>query len=172
MGLCPVCLLDAAVEDGADERENGFRYELIEEISRGGMGVVYRAMQQGSQRQIAVKMILADQAATPGMMERFRAEAEAIAGLDHPHILPLFKAGEHEGLPFYSMKFADGGTLRERMSHRRHSARDAAQLIATIARAVHHALQRGILHRDLKPADVLLDGPEQTPYVSDFGIAK
>lgn len=171
-GLCPVCLLDAALTDGPDGPQNEFRYELIEEISRGGMGVVYRAMQHGSQRQVALKMILADQVATPGMMERFRMEAEAIASLDHPHILPLYEAGEHEGLPFYSMKFADGGTLRERMSSVRHRPRGAAQLLAKIARAVHHAHQRGILHRDLKPGNILLDGPEQTPYVSDFGIAK
>ncbi|MEP6809083.1 MAG: serine/threonine-protein kinase [Chthoniobacterales bacterium] len=171
-GLCPVCLLDAALADGTDGPQNEFRYELIEEISRGGMGVVYRASQHGSQRQVAVKMILADQAATPGMMERFRAEAEAIASLDHPHILPLYEAGEHEGLPFYSMKFADRGTLRERMSKVRPQPRDAAQLMAKIARAVHHAHQRGILHRDLKPGNILLDGPEQKPFVSDFGIAK
>lgn len=171
-GLCPVCLLDAAFDGGADDADDAFRYDLIEEIARGGMGVVYRATQHGSRRQVAVKMILADQAATPGMMERFRAEAEAISSLDHPHILPLYEAGEHEGLPFYSMKFADGGTLRDRMSSVRHQLRDAAQLMAKISRAVHHAHQRGILHRDLKPGNILLDGPEQTPYVSDFGIAK
>jgi serine/threonine-protein kinase len=86
----------------------------LEEIGRGGMGVVYRAVQHGSQRQVAVKMILAEQAATPGAMERFRSEVEAVASLDHPHILPVYEAGETDGMPFYSLKFAGGGTLRER----------------------------------------------------------
>lgn len=171
-GLCPVCLLDGALDDETDAADGAFRYDLIEEIARGGMGVVYRATQHGSQRQVAVKMILADQAAAPGMMDRFRAEAEAVASLDHPHILPIYEAGEHEGLPFYSMRFADGGTLRERVSSFRDRTRDAAKLMADVASAVHHAHQRGILHRDLKPGNILLDGPEQTPYVSDFGIAK
>src|SRR3954468_14619742 len=111
-GLCPVCLLDAAWPDPADAVPNEFRYDLIEEIARGGMGVVYRAVQHGSQRQVAVKMILAEQAATPGMMDRFRAEAEAVASLDHPHILPIYEIGESEGHPFFSMKFANGVMLR------------------------------------------------------------
>ena len=157
-------------DDEGDE-PGAFRYDLIEEIARGGMGVVYRAVQHGSQRQVAVKMILAEQAATPGMMDRFRAEAEAVASLEHPHILPIYEIGENEGHPFYSMKFANGGTLRECLSEFS-QPRDTARLIATIARAVQHAHERGILHRDLKPGNVLLDGPERTPYVSDFGLAK
>jgi WD40 repeat protein len=149
----------------------GLRYDLFEEIARGGMGVVYRAIQHGSQRQVAVKMILAEEIATLGMMERFRAEAEAIASLDHPHILPIYEIGESEGRPFYSMKFASGGTLRDHQGQFG-EFRAAAQLIATVAHAVHHAHERGILHRDLKPGNILLDGAEQTPYVTDFGIAK
>jgi TolB-like protein/Tfp pilus assembly protein PilF len=170
-GLCPVCLLDAARPDEQAEVDDSFRYDLIEEIARGGMGVVYRAIQHGSQRQVAVKMILVEQAATPGIMERFRAEAEAVASLDHSHILPIYEIGESEGRPFYSMKFANGGTLRDCAAHFARP-RDAARLIATIARAVHHAHERGILHRDLKPGNVLLDGAGRTPYVSDFGLAK
>ena len=112
-GLCPVCLLDAGLLDNPTEGSEEFHYDLIQEIARGGMGVVYRAVQHGSQRQVAVKMILAEQASTPGMMERFRAEAEAVASLDHPHILPIYEIGENEGRPFYSMKFANGGTLRD-----------------------------------------------------------
>ena len=135
------------------------------------MGVVYRAVQHGSQRQVAVKMILAEQAASPGMMERFHAEAEAIAALDHPRILPIYETGETDGRPFYSMKFANGGTLRE-FAADFSEPRAAARLIATVARAVEHAHQRGILHRDLKPGNVLLDGPDRTPYVSDFGLAR
>jgi WD40 repeat protein len=170
--LCPVCLLDAALLEGSAEAAAEFHYDLIEEIGRGGMGVVFRAIQHGSHRQVAVKMILAEQAATPGMLERFRAEAEAIAALDHPHILPIYEAGEVEGTPFYSMRFVSGRTLREAAEKFRGQPRDAAALVATIARAVHHAHQRGILHRDLKPGNILLDGSQHTPFVSDFGLAK
>lgn len=171
-GLCPVCLFDAAMPDDTREGAGMFRYDLIEEIARGGMGIVYRAVQHGSQRQVAVKMIQAEQAATPGLMERFRAEAEAIASLEHPNILPIYETGETDGRPFYSMKFVAGGTLRERIAQLRGKPREAARLIALTARAVHHAHQRGILHRDLKPGNILLDGAELTPYVADFGIAK
>ncbi|HMJ04675.1 MAG TPA: serine/threonine-protein kinase, partial [Chthoniobacterales bacterium] len=170
-GLCPVCLLDSAMP-GNTEGAGDFHYDLIEEIARGGMGVVYRAAQHGSQRQVAVKMIAAEQAATPGVLERFRAEVEAVASLDHPHILPIYEAGENEGRPFYSMKFADRGSLREHLADYTGRPQDAARLMATVARAVHHAHQRGVLHRDLKPGNILLNGPESTPYVSDFGIAK
>ena len=170
-GLCPVCLIDAALPPTPQDKV-AFRYDLIEEIGRGGMGVVYRAVQHGSQRQVAVKMILAEQAATPGMLERFHAEAEAIASLDHPHILPVYETGEIEGTPFYSMRLASGGTLRECVADFHAQPRSAGNLIATISRAVHHAHQRGILHRDLKPGNILLDGAERTPFVSDFGLAK
>jgi TolB-like protein/Tfp pilus assembly protein PilF len=170
--ICPVCLIDAALPEQASLYDGVFRYDLIEEIGRGGMGVVYRAVQHGSQRQVAVKMILAEQAATPGMLERFHAEAEAIASLDHPHILPIYETGEIDGTPFYSMRLASGGTLRECTSDFHANPRRAAKLIATIARAVHHAHQRGILHRDLKPGNILLDGGECTAFVSDFGLAK
>ena len=171
-GVCPVCLIDTALPEQASQDNGTFRYDLIEEIGRGGMGVVYRAVQHGSQRHVAVKMILAEQAATPGMLERFRAEVEAIASLDHPHILPIYETGEIEGAPFYSMRLVSGGTLRESITALQGEPRRAAKLIATIARAVHHAHERGILHRDLKPGNILLDGPERMPFVSDFGLAK
>lgn len=171
-GLCPACLLDAAFRDEETEADGSFHYDLIEEIGRGGMGVVFRAIQHGSQRQVAVKMILAEQAATPGMMERFRSEVEAVASLDHPNILPVYETGDTEGTPFYSMKFANGGTLRDVVSKFRTRPREAAAMLAVIARAVHHAHERGILHRDLKPGNILLDGDANTPYVSDFGLAK
>jgi eukaryotic-like serine/threonine-protein kinase len=171
-GLCPVCLLDAALPDQTLQDAGEFRYDLIEEIARGGMGVVYRAIQHGSQRQVAVKMILAEHAATPGIMERFHAEAEAVASLDHPHILPIYEIGENDGRPFYSMKFVEGGTLRERIANFSGNPRATAHLISLVARAVHHAHQRGILHRDLKPGNILLEGEEGLPYVADFGLAK
>jgi TolB-like protein/Tfp pilus assembly protein PilF len=171
-GLCPVCLINTALPEQASPENDGFRYDLIEEIGRGGMGVVYRAMQHGSQRQVAVKMILAEQAATPGMLERFRAEGEAIASLDHPHILPIFETGEIDATPFYSMRLVSGGTLRECVADFHAQPRRAAALMAKVARAVHHAHQRGIIHRDLKPGNILLDGAERTPFVSDFGLAK
>lgn len=171
-GLCAICLFDAGLPDEASESGSEFHYDLIEEIGRGGMGVVYRAIQQGSQRQVAVKMILSERAATPGMLERFRAEAEAVASLDHPNILPIYETGDIDGTPFYSMKFANGGTLREAISRFRARPREAAAMVAAIGRAVHHAHQRGILHRDLKPGNILLDGNANTPFVSDFGLAK
>src|SRR3954470_19840249 len=129
-GLCPVCLFDAALPEAEIEEDTSFRYDLVDEIARGGMGVVYRAIQHGSQRQVAVKMILAEHAATPGALERFKAEVEAVATLDHPNILPIHETGETERRPFYSMKFADGGSLRERMPDFRHRPREAAQLVA------------------------------------------
>lgn len=170
-GLCPVCLLDAAEPKGESEDGSSFHYDLIEEVARGGMGVVYRATQHGSQRQVAVKMILSEQLTTPGMMERFRAEVEAVASLEHPHILPVYDTGESGGRPFYSMKFASARTLREHLGDFK-APRAAVKLVATIARAVHHAHQRGILHRDLKPGNILLDGADLAPYVADFGLAK
>jgi WD40 repeat protein len=171
-GLCAVCLLDTAFPDDASESGSEFHYDLIEEIGRGGMGVVYRAIQHGSQRQVAVKMILSEQVATPGMLERFHAEAEAVASLDHPNILPIYETGDIDGTPFYSMKLANGGTLRDVVSKFRTRSRETAAMVAAIGRAVHHAHQRGILHRDLKPGNILLEGNANTPFVSDFGLAK
>ena len=171
-GVCPICLIDAALPEQVAQDNGAFHYDLIEEIGRGGMGVVYRAVQHGSERQVAVKMILAEQAETPDMLERFRVEVEAIASLDHPHILPIYETGEIDGTPFYSMRLASLGTLRECVSDYQANSRRAAKLIVPIARAVHHAHERGILHRDLKPGNILLDGADCTPFVSDFGLAK
>ncbi|MBV9154852.1 MAG: protein kinase [Acidobacteriaceae bacterium] len=171
-GLCPLCLIDMALPERTPQDNGPFRYDLIEEIGRGGMGVVYRALQHGSQRQVAVKMVLAEQTATPEILERFRAEGEAIAALDHPHILPIYEMGEMDGAPFFSMRLATGGTLREHVSEFHRQPRAAAQLVAKIARALHHAHEHGILHRDLKPGNVLLDGVTREPFVCDFGLAK
>ena len=146
-------------------------YDVREELARGGMGIVYRARQLEPRRTVALKMLLPHQAASPGMRERFRLEARAIAGLEHRAILPVHHVGEHNGLPFFTMKLAPGGTLAERRAEFSGEYRRIAELVATLAEAVHFAHERGVLHRDLKPGNVLFDEAGQ-PYVSDFGLAK
>jgi serine/threonine protein kinase len=192
MGLCAPCLLASCVTGQPGRFAD---YELLGPAREGGMGAVYRARQISLNRIVALKMIRGSYLATPAQMERFRAEAEAAASLDHPHIVPIHEVGEHEGRLYFAMKWMDGGSIAERSGRRsrREEAQtspsletqegsepphvgcyepsEAARLLVTIARAVQHAHQRGIIHRDLKPSNILLDADDQ-PHVSDFGLAK
>jgi len=146
-------------------------YELLEEIGRGGQGVVYRARQKSLNRTVALKVIGLGQWATKAHVKRFHLEAEAAASLDHPCIVPIYEVGEREESCYFSMKFIDGGQLDEAVKRKPISASTAAELIAKLARTVDHAHEHGILHRDIKPSNILIDAAGE-PHLTDFGLAR
>ena len=188
-GLCVSCLLREGLADDATDSEEQFEavlseaavpdkhwrlgnYDILSEIGRGGMGIIYRARQRRSRRIVAVKRVLSYHADSHDRLQRFRREAEAAASLDHPNILPIYEVSEtEEGLPFFSMKWATGGSLRDAGPALRHDPKECVRLMAKVARAVSYAHNAGILHRDLQPGNILLDGRRE-PLVSDFGLAK
>src|SRR6266536_6079355 len=191
-GLCPACVLETGLGPLVDETEEKETtplprdspparameisidfgdYELLEEIGRGGQGVVYRAHQKSLHRTVALKVIGLGQWATKAHLRRFHQEAEAAASLDHPCIVPIYEVGEREGSCYFSMKFIDGGRLDEVAKRKPIAARTAAERIAKLARTVHHAHEHGILHRDIKPGNILIDAKGE-PHLTDFGLAR
>jgi len=193
-GLCTGCVLEAAVlatdDDGVSVKDSANRppenkktartvellgelgdYELLEEVGRGGQGVVFRARQKSLNRTVALKVISLGQWASKAHLKRFRLEAEAAARLEHPGIVPIHEVGERDGSCYFSMKFVEGGQLDEVVRREAMPIRRAVEFIAKVARIVHYAHEHGILHRDIKPGNILLDTKGE-PHLTDFGLAR
>src|SRR2546425_3367130 len=182
-GFCSVCLFRtglASLDKEGDEAseptiarmlKNFGDYELLEEIGRGGQGVVYRARQKSLNRIVALKVIGLARWATEAHVKRFRLEAEAAASLNHPCIVPIYEVGERDGACYFSMGLVEGGQLDAVAKREPISIRDAAELIAKLARTVSYAHEHGVLHRDIKPGNILLDTKGE-PHLTDFGLAR
>jgi eukaryotic-like serine/threonine-protein kinase len=171
-GMCPGCLLDTALGPPPCFPEDHFGdYALVRELAQGGTGVVYLARQNSLERLVALKMLTGGALASDAEMRRIHHEARIAASLKHPNIVPIYEVGVHEEIAYFTMPLMEGGSLAQQMPRFHGRFRAAAQLLETISRAVHHGHQRGILHQDLKPANVLLDAAG-APYVADFGLAR
>jgi len=174
-GLVPGEIANADVDTAVYEDQNLPRafgpYELLEEVGRGGMGVVYKARQKALDRFVAVKMILATHLASPEHIRRFQVEASAAARLRHSNITQIYDVGQHNGQHYFAMEYVEGESLAWRIARQRLSPDTIARLMTTVARAVDHLHAQGVVHRDLKPSNILLDSEDQ-PYVTDFGLAK
>jgi WD40 repeat protein len=172
-GVCPTCAFGMLLSETPQSLDTEFgRYILKEKLATGGMGVVYAAEDTKLRRTVALKMIRGSSFANDADLARFAIEAESAATLDHPNIVPIYEVGVVEEQPFFTMKLIDGESLAEKLLREKKLApREIAQLLSAIARAVHHAHQHGVLHRDLKPGNILID-QDGTPWLTDFGLAK